>query len=199
MASRQCRSLEDLPMELVTEIAGHVAATSFQPMDDLGRLRATCRVMHHACGNPSVGRHVALLKTYYALLPLLVRVGNPEACTLTGIVDFFAAPQPSLHELPRATASRHNVGAYLYALMMYKNNSGTTDDNITKMYIRCVECEDGSAASDPKKLRNNGCQVCHEEATYLVTRVTWHGHGDLLPPAPVHGDFPCAGGDCGKV
>ena len=96
--------LTDLPMEVLIDIVGHVAMTSFQPMDDLGRLRATCRVMRRACGDPSVGRRVALLKTYwedmqwnepdryYALLALLVGVGNPEACTLTGIVDFFTAP-----------------------------------------------------------------------------------------------------------
>uniref|UniRef100_K3ZMT2 Uncharacterized protein n=1 Tax=Setaria italica TaxID=4555 RepID=K3ZMT2_SETIT len=139
---------------------------------------------------------------YYALLPLLVGVGNSEACTLTGIVDFFAVPQPSLHELSHAAAGGHNVGAYLYALMMYRNNGGSANDDIAKMYIRRVKCEDGSAASGsvgPKKLRNDGCQVCHEEAAYLVTRVMWHRHGDPLLPAPVHGNFPCAGGVCGKV
>uniref|UniRef100_K3ZMU4 Uncharacterized protein n=1 Tax=Setaria italica TaxID=4555 RepID=K3ZMU4_SETIT len=189
-------------MEVLIDIAGHVAATSFQPMDDLRKLQAVCRVMHCACGDPSVERCVALLRTYYALLALLVGVGNPKACTLKGIVDFFTAPQPSLHELSRAMVGGHNVGAYLYALMMYRNNGGTTDDDIAKMYIRRVECEDGLAASgstSPKKLRNDGYRVCSEEAAYLVNRVTWRGHGDPLPPAPVHGDFPYAGGNCGKV
>lgn len=51
------------------------------------------------------------LDKYYALPALLVGVGNPEACTLTGIVDFFAAPQPSLHELSYVTAGGHDVGA----------------------------------------------------------------------------------------
>ena len=96
--------LIDLPMEVLIDITGHVATTSFQPMDDLGRLRATCRVRRHACGDPSIGRRVALLITwedmqwnkpdrYYALLALLVAVGNPLAWTLIRIVDFFAAPQ----------------------------------------------------------------------------------------------------------
>ena len=108
--------LTDLPMEVLIDIAGHVAATSFQPMDDLGRLQATYRVMCRACGDPSVGRRMALLRTYweymqwnepdryYALLTLLVGVGNPEAYTLTRIVDFFAAPShPSMSSpaLPR--------------------------------------------------------------------------------------------------
>ena len=86
--------------------------------------------------------------------------------------------------------------------MMYRNNGGAADDDIAKMYIHRVEGKDGSATSQsagPKELRNDGCWVCREEAAYLVTRVTWRGHGDPLPPAPVHGDFPCAGGACGKV
>ena len=56
-----------------------------------------------------------------------------------------------------------------------------------------------SGSAGPKELHNDGCRVCHEEDAYLVTRVTWHGHGDPLPPAPVRGDFPCAGGTYGKV
>uniref|UniRef100_K3YD53 Uncharacterized protein n=1 Tax=Setaria italica TaxID=4555 RepID=K3YD53_SETIT len=152
-------------MEVLTDIADHVAATSFQPMDDLCKLRTVYKVMHRACGDPSIGQCMALLRTYwedmqwnktdryYALLTLLVGVGNPEACTLKGI------------------------------------------------YICRIECEDGLAVSEsagPKKLRNDGCRVCHEEAAYLVNKVTWRGHGDPLPPAPFHGDFSCAGGDCGK-
>lgn len=85
--------------------------------------------------------------------------------------------------------------------MMYRNNSGAMDDDITKMYIRCIEGEDGLAASgstDPKELRNDGYRVCREEATCLITRVTWRDHGDMLPLAPVCGNFPCAGGTYGK-
>uniref|UniRef100_K3ZM59 F-box domain-containing protein n=1 Tax=Setaria italica TaxID=4555 RepID=K3ZM59_SETIT len=135
MASgRQCRLLIDLPMEVLINIAGHVAATSLQPMDDLHNLRVVYRVMHRACGDPSVGRRVALLRTYwedmqwneldryYILLALLVGVGNPEACTIKGILSHVAA-------------GGHDVGAYLYTLMMYRNNGGGADDDIVKMYI----------------------------------------------------------------
>uniref|UniRef100_K3ZNZ4 F-box domain-containing protein n=1 Tax=Setaria italica TaxID=4555 RepID=K3ZNZ4_SETIT len=169
-------------MEVLIDIAGHVAVTSLQPMDDLHNLRAVCRVMHRVCGDPSIGRRMALITMYWedmqwnepdryhALLALLVGVGNPEACTIKGIVDFFAVPKPSLHKLSRAAAGGHDVGAY-----------------------------PASGSAGPNKLRNDGYRVCHKEATYLVNRVTWHGHGDPLPPAPVRGDFPCVGGDCGKV
>uniref|UniRef100_K3ZN97 Uncharacterized protein n=1 Tax=Setaria italica TaxID=4555 RepID=K3ZN97_SETIT len=170
-------------------------------MDDLHNLRVVCKVMHRACSDPSIGQRVALLRTfwedmqwnepdrYYALLALLVSVGNPEACTIKGI-------------LSRVVVGRHDVGAYLYALMMYKNNGSAVDDDIANMYIPRVECEDGSSArrsTGSKKLCNDGCWVCHKEAAYLVNRVTWHGHGDPLPPAPVHDDFSCARGNCGKV
>jgi hypothetical protein len=41
-------------------IAGHLAATSEQAMDDLRSLRATCREVCRVCNNAAVGRHVAL-------------------------------------------------------------------------------------------------------------------------------------------
>uniref|UniRef100_K4AKT7 F-box domain-containing protein n=1 Tax=Setaria italica TaxID=4555 RepID=K4AKT7_SETIT len=215
MASRrQCLLLTDLPMEVLIIIASDVAVTSYKPMEDLGNLRAFCRVMEFACGDPSVGQHVAMLRIYmegfkwlnpdryYNLLALMVGVANPQACTLKGIADFFTGTNPSLNEVSCAAAGGHNVGAYLYALMLYMNNAGAADDDIAKMYIHRLECKDDSVAigsAGPKKLRNNGCQVCREEATYLVNSVTWHMHGEPLPPAPVRGDFPCAQGDCGKV
>uniref|UniRef100_K3Y212 Uncharacterized protein n=1 Tax=Setaria italica TaxID=4555 RepID=K3Y212_SETIT len=195
MASgRQCLLLTDLPMEVLIINAGDVAATSFKPMEDLGNLRQ------------SIGswNHVAMLRIYmeglewldpdryYNLLALLVGVANPQACTLKGIADFFAGTDPSLNKLSCATA----------ALMLYRNNAGAADDNIAKMYICRLKCEDDSVAIEsagPKKLRNDGCWVCRKEAAYLVNSVTWRMHGEPHPPALVRGDFPCARGDCGKV
>uniref|UniRef100_K3YYR5 Uncharacterized protein n=1 Tax=Setaria italica TaxID=4555 RepID=K3YYR5_SETIT len=191
-----------------------VVATSFKPMEDLGNLRAVCRVMERACGDPSIGQRMAMLRIYmeglewldpdryYNLIALLVGVANPQACTLKGIADFFAGTDPFLNELSHTTAGGHNVGAYLYALMLYRNNVGATDNDIAKMYIRRFECEDDLVAigsAGPKKLRNDGCWVCRKEAAYLVNSVTWRMHGEPLPPAPVRGDFPCARSDCGKV
>uniref|UniRef100_K3ZDN8 F-box domain-containing protein n=1 Tax=Setaria italica TaxID=4555 RepID=K3ZDN8_SETIT len=203
-----------LPMEVLIIIADDVVATSFKPMEDLGNLRVVCRVMERACGDPSVGQRVAMLQIYmeglewlnpdryYNLLALLVGMANPHAYTLKGIAYFFAGTDPSLNELSRTAAGGHNVGAYLYALMLYRKNAGATDDDIAKMYIRRLECEDDSVAigsTGLKKLCNDGCRVCHEEAAYLVNSVTWRMHGEPFPPAPVRGDFPCARGDCNKV
>jgi hypothetical protein len=50
MASKEHpRSLAELLMELRANIAGRVAATSKQPMDDLRSLRATCKSMLGPC------------------------------------------------------------------------------------------------------------------------------------------------------
>ncbi|RCV37125.1 hypothetical protein SETIT_8G038100v2 [Setaria italica] len=208
--------METLPLEVVIEITIHVAATSDQPMDDLCNLRATCRLLHCACSHCAVGRRVALLRCwedmewyqpdrYYSLLHLLVGVGNPEASMLRGILDFFGGAgglpsHPSLDELSRAATGGLNVAAYLYAVMLYRNVGGTADDDIAKMYVRRVEGEEGTVASGsigPMKLGNFGCRECRGDAVYLVWRITWCKAGDALPPAPVHGEFPCAGGGCG--
>ncbi|RLN40334.1 hypothetical protein C2845_PM01G43410 [Panicum miliaceum] len=65
-------------------------------MDDLRALRATCRRMLRVCGEPKVGRCVALGRFaddmswgdpvgYATLIGHLTKVGNPEACFLTGM------------------------------------------------------------------------------------------------------------------
>jgi hypothetical protein len=49
-----------LPTDLAIEIAGHLAATSERPMDDLRSLWVTCSSMHRIYGDPSVSRCLAL-------------------------------------------------------------------------------------------------------------------------------------------
>uniref|UniRef100_K3ZM16 Uncharacterized protein n=1 Tax=Setaria italica TaxID=4555 RepID=K3ZM16_SETIT len=173
-ANKQQPSLQTHPTKLLTVIAIHLAATSDQPMEDLGRLRATCTVMRRVCGQCAVGRRVALLRCweemqwnqpgrYYSLLRLLVDVGNPEASLLTRIPDFFGGYQLSLDQLSRAAAGRLNVAAYLYTLMLYRNAGGVTADDMAKMYIRRLEGEEGMAATGsigPKMLHNFVCREC---------------------------------------
>uniref|UniRef100_K3YDU8 F-box domain-containing protein n=1 Tax=Setaria italica TaxID=4555 RepID=K3YDU8_SETIT len=184
-----------LPTELLTVITIHLAATSDQPMEDLGRLRLTCTVMRRMCGLRAVGRHMALLR-YYSLLRLLVDVGNPEASLLIGIPYFFGGYQSSLDQLSRAAVGGLNVMVYLYAPMLYRNAGGTTDDDIAKMYILCLEGQEGMAGSGsigPKMLHNLLCRECREDAVYLVVGILWNKVA--LPPTPGHGEFPCDGGD----
>ena len=79
-----------LPDELAIEIAGHLAMTSEQPVDDLYSLWVICLSMHRICGNPTIGRRMALdqcrhglgwddVGNYYALLSSLTHLRNLEA------------------------------------------------------------------------------------------------------------------------
>uniref|UniRef100_K3ZDI7 F-box domain-containing protein n=1 Tax=Setaria italica TaxID=4555 RepID=K3ZDI7_SETIT len=186
VANRQQPSLEMLPSELLTVIAIHLAATSDQPMEDLGRLQVTCMVMRRVCSQRAIGRCVALLR-YYSLLHLLLDVGNLEASLLTGIPDFFKGYQPSLDQLSRAVVGGLNVAAYLYALMLYRNTGGATAADMAKMYIGRLEGEEGTTASgtiSPKMLHNFAYRECREDAVYLVVRILWNNvvlQEDLCP------------------
>ena len=85
-----------LPNERAIKIAGHLAATSKWPMDDLCSLWVTYSSMRHIYGNPTVGRHFSLVRfrcgtmwdnpiDYEALLASLTQVGNLETYFLTRI------------------------------------------------------------------------------------------------------------------
>ena len=52
--------LGDLPFDVLVQIAGNVAVTSWLLMEDLCSLRGTCRFMRRLCRNPEVGRHINL-------------------------------------------------------------------------------------------------------------------------------------------
>ena len=47
--------MQDLPMEVAVQIAGHLAAMSVSPMDDLRSLRATCRFLRGVTSDCAVG------------------------------------------------------------------------------------------------------------------------------------------------
>ena len=158
-------SLTALPIEVQIEIVGHLAATSERPMEDLRSLRATCSSMHGICGDPTIGRHMAVgrcrrgarssndLVNYFTLLARLTQVDNLEACLPTGIQTVFMenhSPRPCLDYLTRAANGGYNVAAYLVAIFLYRHNGGAGDDNTMRWYIRWVEGEDelGPAAAD---------------------------------------------------
>uniref|UniRef100_K3ZCU9 F-box domain-containing protein n=1 Tax=Setaria italica TaxID=4555 RepID=K3ZCU9_SETIT len=173
VARRPCRSLSDLPIEVVIDIVGHLAMTSDNPLEDLHRLRATCRLMLHACGDRAVRVRLSFLQCWekmsrnqssrmHALLHHLVALGNPK---------------PFLHKLSHATVSGLNVAAYLYALFLYRNDGSAADDDIARMYIQRVEGEgeDGAAArvtTGPMKLGNLGCRERREEVYSYVWSYT---------------------------
>ncbi|RLN13306.1 hypothetical protein C2845_PM09G16960 [Panicum miliaceum] len=79
-------------------------------MDDLCALRATCCRMLRVCGEPEVGRRLALGRFaddmswddpvgYATLVGRLTKVGNPEACFLTGMEVAFRKGMPLAPDL----------------------------------------------------------------------------------------------------
>ena len=125
-------SLTTLPTEVQIVIVGDLATTSEQPMDNLHSLWVTCLSMCRIYGDPAIGRRLALdwfrrgrtwddPIDYKALLASLTQVGNSEACFLTRIQTIFMekhSPRPFLNDLTHAADGRHNMAAYLVALLL---------------------------------------------------------------------------------
>jgi hypothetical protein len=88
------------------------------------------------------------------------------------------------------------VAAYLYAILLYRDNGGATADNFAKWFMRLVA---GGDSTMSRWLSNEGCQPLHEKAVHALHSSTWRIWGEPLPPpAQVCGDQPCAGGGgCG--
>jgi hypothetical protein len=158
--------------------------------------------MRRVCGHGDVDRHLSIEgirdeislvwnpTAYKALLAMLSGLGNSEACFLSGIKAFFIEHR-GYDDLRCATEGGHNTAAYLYAILIYKDNGGATADDIVKGYMRRV-AGDGSTTS--RWLSNEGCLPLREKATRALHYSTWCIWGELLPPqAQVRGDQPCAG------
>ncbi|RLN12243.1 hypothetical protein C2845_PM09G12710 [Panicum miliaceum] len=162
-ARRQQRSsLAELPTDLAIKITGRLAATSEWPMDDLRALRATCRRMFRVCGEPEVGRRVALgwfaddmswddPVGYATLVGHLTKVSNPEACFLTGMEVAFRKGTPLVPvctvELQHAAEFGHNLAAYVAAILLYRANDGAVRDHAARWYMRQVEGKEEAAAA----------------------------------------------------
>jgi hypothetical protein len=90
------------------------------------------------------------------------------------------------------------VAAYLYAILLYRDNGGAAADDTVKGYMRQVA--GGSSTTSSRWLSNKGCLPLREKAARVLHYSTWRIWGEPLPPlAQVHGDQPCAGtgGGCG--
>jgi hypothetical protein len=62
---------------------------------------------------------------------MLSGLGNPEACFLTKIKAFFIEHR-EYNDLRRAAEGGHNAAAYLYAILLYKDNGSAAADNTAK-------------------------------------------------------------------
>jgi hypothetical protein len=159
--------------------------------------------MRRVCSHGDIGRHlsiegirdeISLLwnpTAYKAFLAMLSGLGNPEACFLSRIKAFFIEHR-GYNDLRRAAEGGHDAAAYLYAILLYRDNGGAVDDDTTKGYMRRVT-GDGSTTSS-RWLSNEGCLPLREKVAQALHYSTWRIWGEPLPPPTrVRGDQPCAG------
>jgi TPR repeat protein len=129
--------------------------------------------------------------------PPLTSLGNSEAYFLSGIKAFFIE-HGGYNDLQRAAEGGHDAAAYLYAILLYRDNGGAATDDTAKGYMRRVA--GGGSTTSSRWLSNEGCLPLREKAARALHYSTWHIWGELLlPSAQVRGDQPCAGtgGGCG--
>ncbi|KAF8705028.1 hypothetical protein HU200_031285 [Digitaria exilis] len=176
---------------MAVEIAGHVAATSPRPMEDLRSLRASCQAMRAACSDRDVGRRVALEREaaamrwadhdrYLAVVGILSGAGNPKACFLAGITLIFVhrSAQQGAELLGRAAMAGHKVAAYVLGVLLYTYNADNAVDDIARRHMRQVEGDEEVASSDDdvaiaKIISNSECVRCRAQAVEAVRQATW--------------------------
>jgi hypothetical protein len=127
---------------------------------------------------------------------MMTGLGNPEACFLSGIKAFFIENR-GYNDLRRVAEGGHDATAYLYAILLYRDNGGAAADDAAKWYMRQVA---GGDRTTSRWLSNEGCLPLREKAACAIHSLTWRIWGEpLLPPAQVRGDQLCAGngGCCG--
>jgi hypothetical protein len=128
---------------------------------------------------------------------MLSGLRNPEACFLSEIKAFFIEHR-GYNDLRRTAEGGHDAVAYLYAILLYRDNGGAAADNTAKGYMRRVV--GGSSTMSSRWLSNAGCLPLREKAARALHYSTWCIWGESMPPpAQVRGDQPCTGtgGGCG--
>jgi hypothetical protein len=68
---------------------------------------------------------------------MLTGIEHPEACFLSRIKAFFIKHR-GFNDLRHAAEGGHDAAAYLYAILLYRDNGGATADNTAKWYMRRV-------------------------------------------------------------
>jgi hypothetical protein len=65
---------------------------------------------------------------------MLRGLGNPEACFLSRIKAFFIEHK-GYNDLRHAAEGGHDAAAYLYAILLYRDNGGAAADDTAKGYM----------------------------------------------------------------
>jgi hypothetical protein len=128
---------------------------------------------------------------YKAFLAMLSGLGNPEACFLSGIKAFFIEHK-GYNDLRRAAEGGHDAVAYLYAILLYRDNGSATADDTVKGYMRRVA--GGGSTTSSRWQSNEGCLPLREKAARALHYSTWRIWGEPLPPpVQMRSDQLCAG------
>jgi hypothetical protein len=158
--------------------------------------------MRRVCGHGDVSRRLSIEgirdeiswvwnpTAYKAFFAMLSGLGNPKACFLSGFKAFFIEHR-GYNDLRRAPEGGHDAAAYLYTILLYRDNGGVAADDTAKGYLRRVA---GGSSTTSRWLSNEGCLPLREKAVRAIHYMTWRIWGEPLPPsAQVRGDQPCAG------
>jgi TPR repeat protein len=124
--------------------------------------------MRRVCGHGDVDRRLSIERirveiscvwdptTYKAFLAMLTGLGNPEACFFSEKKAVFMENK-GYNDLRRAAEGGHDAAAYLYAILIYRDNGGAAADNTAKRYMRRV-ASGGSTTS--RWMSNEGVFLC---------------------------------------
>jgi hypothetical protein len=127
---------------------------------------------------------------------MLTGLGHLQACFLFGIKAFLIELR-EYNDLQCATEDGHDAAAYLYAILLYRDNGGAAAADTVKWYMRRVA---GGGSTTSRWLSNVRCLPLREKAARALHSLTWRIWGEPLPPpAQVCGDQSCIGngGGCG--
>jgi hypothetical protein len=108
---------------------------------------------------------------------MLTDLGNPEACFLSGIKAFFIEHM-GYNDLRRAAEGGHDAAAYLYTILLYRDNGGAAANDTAKGYMRRVA--GGGSTTSSRWLSNEGCLPLREKAVRALHYSTWHIWGEPL-------------------
>jgi hypothetical protein len=91
---------------------------------------------------------------------MLSSLGNPEACFISGIKALFIEHR-GYNDLRHAAEGGHDTVAYLYTILLYRDNGGAAADDTAKGYMRRVA---GGGSTTSRWLSNEGCLPLREKA-----------------------------------
>jgi hypothetical protein len=127
--------------------------------------------MLRVCGHGDIGRRLPIEgirdaiswvwnpTAYKAFPAMLSGLENPEACFLSRIKAFFIKHK-GYNDLRRVTEGGHDAAAYLYTILIYRDNGSATADDTAKGYMRRVA---GGGSTTSRWLSNEGCLPLREK------------------------------------